>query len=51
MMTTTVQPRVYVACLAAYNAGVLHGRPRLSLPHEQINRPPCATGQLTGKTA
>ena len=24
-MTTTVQPRVYVACLAAYNNGHLHG--------------------------
>jgi len=29
-----------------------HGRlPRLSLPHEQRRRSPCATGQLTGKTA
>jgi antirestriction protein len=26
MMTTTVQPRIYVACLAAYNNGILHGR-------------------------
>ena len=26
MMTTTIQPRVYVACLAAYNNGILHGR-------------------------
>jgi antirestriction protein len=26
MMTTTVQPRVYVACLAAYNSGILHGK-------------------------
>lgn len=23
--TTTLQPRIYVACLAAYNAGTLHG--------------------------
>lgn len=25
-MTTTITPRIYVACLAAYNAGRLHGR-------------------------
>ena len=25
MMATTIQPRVYAACLAAYNNGILHG--------------------------
>ena len=24
-ITTTEQPRIYVACLAAYNNGILHG--------------------------
>lgn len=25
-MTTTTTPRIYVACLASYNAGILHGK-------------------------
>ena len=35
-------------CLAAFRP---HGRPRSSLPQEQINLPRCSTGQCTGKTA
>ena len=26
MNTTTTTPKIYVACLASYNAGILHGR-------------------------
>ena len=26
MSTTTISPRIYVACLASYNAGKLYGR-------------------------